>query len=75
MARTRYSEEKRDMRITLLVTKKFYEKITLLAMSQELTTNDFIVKQLEKTIEKNSAVIDKFQSALDTAKENFVDAD
>ena len=75
MARTRYSEEKRDSRISLLVTKSFYEQVTLLAISQGLTTNDFIIKQLEKTVEKNSAVIENFQTALDTAKSEFVAAD
>ena len=75
MARTRYSEEKRDSRISLLVTKSFYEQVTLLAISQGLTTNDFIIKQLEKTVEKNSAVIENFQTALDTAQSEFVAAD
>lgn len=75
MARKKYDEEKRESRITLAVTPTFYQQITLLAYSQSQTTSDFIVRQLEKLIAKNSTIIEKVQSALDAAKTEFDDAD
>lgn len=75
MARKKYADEKRESRISLLVTPTLFSQISLLAYSQSQTTNDFIIKYLEKIVAKNAAVIDKFQSALDTAKNDFVDAE
>lgn len=75
MARKKYADEKRESRISLLVTPTLFSQISLLAYSQSQTTNDFIIKYLEKIVAKNAAVINKFQSALDTAKNDFVDAE
>ena len=67
--------EKRESRISLLVTQNFYERINLLASSQGATVNDFIVKQLDRVINKNSAVIEQFKKARQDAQAQFSDAD
>ena len=75
MARKAYADEKRESRLTLAVTPTLYQQISLLAYSQSQTTNDFIIRHLEKVAAKNSAVIEKFQTALEIAKSEYTDAD
>lgn len=75
MPRKPYADEKRESRISLLVTKSFSEQINLLANSQGLTTNDFIISQLQKVVTKNANVIEKFRKAQQEAQQNFMDVD
>lgn len=75
MPRKAYADEKRESRISLLVTKSFSEQINLLANSQGLTTNDFIIRQLQRVVTKNANVIEKFRKAQQEAQQNFMDVD
>jgi hypothetical protein len=75
MPRKPIATEKRESRINLLLVPSLYKNIVTLADSQELSINEFITRLLEKTAEKNSAVIEKFQAARDVAKSEYVDAD
>ena len=75
MARKSYEGEVRSSRVTLLATPKFMEQINLLASSQGLTVSDFIVRNMQKVIDRNASVIEEFVKAREIAKKNFVDAD
>ena len=75
MARNSYDGEVRSSRVTLLATPKFMEQINLLASSQGLTVSDFIVRNMQKVIDRNASVIEEFVKAREIAKQNFVDAD
>ena len=75
MPRKPITDEKRESRLNLLLVPSMYQKVVTLADSQGLSANEFIVRILAKTVEKNAAVIDKFQSARDAARSEFVEVD
>ena len=75
MARKPMIGEKREARISVILIPSLYKNVATLADSQNLSINEFVTRMLEKTVEKNQAVIDKFQSARDSAKSDFVDVD
>ena len=75
MARKPMIGEKREARISVILVPSLYKNVATLADSQNLSINEFVTRMLEKTVEKNQAVIDKFQSARDSAKSDFVDVD
>ena len=74
MARKPTGEDKRQARISLLFTQTLYDKVVLLADSQGQSVNNFVEGLLEKAVEKNSAVIDEFQSARLKAKQSYVES-
>ena len=75
MARNTYDGEVRSARVTLLATPTFMEQINLLASSQGLTVSDFIVRNMQKVIDRNASVIEEFIKAREIAKKNFVDVE
>ena len=75
MARKPMIGEKREARISVILVPSLYKNVATLADSQNLSINEFVTRMLEKTVEKNQTVIDKFQSARDSAKSDFVDVD
>ena len=75
MARKPMIGEKREARISVILIPSLYKNVATLADSQNLSINEFVTRMLEKTVEKNQAVIDKFQTARDSAKSDFVDVD
>lgn len=75
MPRKPYEGEKRESRISLILLPSLYKKIVSLADSQGLSTNEFVTRLLEKTVEKNQSVIDEFQAARLNAKNSFTDAE
>ena len=75
MARKPMIGEKREARISVILVPSLYKNVATLADSQNLSINEFVTRMLEKTVEKNQAVIDKFQTARDSAKSDFVDVD
>ena len=75
MPRKPITDEKRESRLNLLLVPSMYQKVVTLADSQGLSANEFILRILAKTVEKNSAVIEKFQSARDAARSEFVEVD
>lgn len=73
MPRKTTGTEKRDKAIPLTLTPSLSESIKTLAESQGLSRNEFVIRLLEKTVEKNREVIDKFQKAKNDAKLDFVE--
>ena len=66
---------KRESRLTVAVTRELYEQIHLLASSQGLSVSDFLVRDIQKAVDRNKSVIDEFMKAREKAKENFLDVD
>lgn len=75
MPRKPYEGEKRESRISIIVVPSLYQKAATLADSQGLSVNEFITRLLEKAVEKNASVIEKFQFARQAARESYVDAE
>ena len=75
MPRKPYEGEKRESRISIIVVPSLYQKMATLADSQGLSVNEFITRLIEKAVEKNASVIEKFQFARQAARESYVDAE
>ena len=75
MPRKPYEGEKRESRISIIVVPSLYQKAATLADSQGLSVNEFITRLIEKAVEKNASVIEKFQFARQAARESYVDAE
>lgn len=74
MARKPTGDKKRESRISLLFTQELNDKVIMLADSQGQSVNKFIEGLVENAVEKNSAVIEEFQSARLKAKQSYVES-
>lgn len=74
MARESYEEEKRNRRISLVVTQSLYERIYAMAAIRQMPVNDFLFELLKKSAEKNKDVIDEFIKAQKAAAQKIVDS-
>ena len=75
MARKTIEDEPRRGRITITMTPTMLDQINLLAVSQSVSPSEFIIQQLAKVVRKNQVLLDKFQSARDAARSEFVEVD
>ena len=73
MPRKPYEGEKRESRLSLLIVPSLYKDFVTLADSQGLSINELMVRLIQRTVDKNRSVIDKFQEAKNNAKLDFVD--
>ena len=67
--------ETRQARISLLFTQTLYEKVSMLADSQGVSLNSLIESLIEKAVQKNASVIEKFQAARQEASKAYKNAD
>ena len=65
--------ERRNERISLVITTTLNEKIRTLADSQGLSLNEFIILLMEGAVKKNAALIEEFEQSRQAAKKRFVD--
>ena len=65
--------ERRNERISLVITTTLNEKIRTLADSQGLSLNEFIILLIEGAVKKNAALIEEFEQSRQAAKKRFVD--
>ena len=73
MPRKAEKAERRNERISLVITPTLNEKIRALADSQGLSLNEFIILLMEGAVKKNAALIEEFEQSRQAAKKRFVD--
>ena len=66
--------ERRNERISLILTPTLNEKIRTLADSQGLSLNELIILLIEGAVKKNAALIEDFERAKKAAIDSYVDA-
>lgn len=75
MARKYFEGERRESRVSLIVIPSLYRDVATLADSQGVSINELVVRLLEKTVDKNSELINRFRQARDSARSDFADVD
>ena len=64
---------RRERRVTLAFTKKFYSDVAAMARLRDSSINELIIDCMQKVIDKNSARLEKFRE--DSASNNLIDTD
>ena len=71
MTRKAEKAERRNERISLVITPTLNEKIRTLADSQGLSLNEFIILLMEGAVKKNAALIEEFERLRREAKNQY----
>ena len=75
MARKETASEKRTEKVNLVMQPTLARQVKLLALSQNSSLSDFVCGLVERAVQRNSALIERFEKAQKQAMEEFVSDD